>query len=249
MVKSYSELTLFQFSKLLELYKRTELSDIERQTEKLSILSGMSPEELMKIPIVDYKVMSREAQFIENTLPRVNRFVPRHYSLGGFKLVPTMRFDNMTLAQSRNIQLFSKGGIRNIAEFMSCLLVPKGMEYNVGYNISDVFEAIRDNLSVNETLTLFVYYWNHLKQALSTFLIYSKYRMKRASDEEKASLSESIHVLGENIRAMGNGEDFYTMFYIPDIRYRDGLMDETVESFLKQMASSPAAGSRRNYKS
>lgn len=231
MTNKYSELSLSQFARLVGLSKRTDLSDIDRQAQKLSILSGLSVEELMRIPIGEFKHYSIEAQFLERTLPQIHRFVPRYYKVGGFKLQPVVRFDKITTIQALDIANYSKDGIGKIIDFLSCLLVPKGMKYKEGYDIVEVRNAI-GTLSVEDALTLIVYYWDILKKALKSFLSYSKLTLNDIKDEDKRNeILNSVQILGDNIKAMGDGSEFYTLFYVPDVQRRESRLDEVVETF------------------
>ena len=83
----------------------------------------------------------------------------KSYPVGEFVLVPVTDMRKITTAQYIDFQTFSKDKEKNLVEMLSCFLVPRGCNYNDGYDILDVHRAIREEMSVAEVIALLAFFF------------------------------------------------------------------------------------------
>ena len=133
--------------------KDESLEEIDRQVKILSILSDMPEEEILHLPILKYKEMVVASRFLED-VDKSRHKAARLYIVGDWQLVPTLDYRKMETAQYVDFQTFAPMVETHMAELLSCLLVPVGCRYNEGYDILEVQQALKDNLSVTDALSL-----------------------------------------------------------------------------------------------
>ena len=143
MIDNYSDLPLGLYQRILALNDAEEDADLTI----VSLLSGLSEDSLLTMPLSEYTKLRDGASFLFfQPLPAVPKPV---YHIGGFDLVCTQMRD-LTTAQYIDFKEWGKVEGDSTAEWLSVLLVPKGKKYNDGYDIAEVLEAIKTELSVTE---------------------------------------------------------------------------------------------------
>jgi hypothetical protein len=71
---------------------------------------------------------------------------------------------------------------------LSCFLVPKGMDYNEGYDILDVHNAIKEEMSVAEVLALLAFFFGSWTRSINSTLSSSERMARRVKDKEKRQM-------------------------------------------------------------
>lgn len=170
-IDNYKSLPLGKYLDICQVCKDESLEEIERQVKILSILSDMSEEEILHLPIPKYKEMVVASRFLED-VDKNRHKAARLYIVGNWKLLPTMDYRKMETAQYVDFQTFAPMVETHMAELLSCLLVPVGCRYNEGYDILEVQQALKDNLSVTDALSLSAFfltrYRNLIKDSLNS---------------------------------------------------------------------------------
>ena len=152
-IDNYNRLTLGQYMEIQEISRDESLEDIDRQTRILSVLTGVAEEEILHLPIAEYKELVVKATFLN---PENINYHPvaRKYILGDFELIPTRDFRKLETCQYIDFQTYAPDLDNHLVEFLSVILVPKGHRYNDGYDIIEVQRAIREEMSVADGVTL-----------------------------------------------------------------------------------------------
>ena len=63
-IDNYNRLTLGQYMEIQEISRDESLEDIDRQTRILSVLTGVAEEEILHLPIAEYKELVVKATFL-----------------------------------------------------------------------------------------------------------------------------------------------------------------------------------------
>ena len=85
-----------------------------------------------------------------------------------------------------------------MAELLSCLLVPVGCRYNEGYDILEVHQALKDNLSVTDALSLSAFFLSKYKNLIKDSLNSCRQEVRTIKDKSRRSQME------ERIRSLEN---------------------------------------------
>ena len=172
-IDNYRKLPVGKYMEIVDLCN-TEMDEIDRRVKIIGILTGLTDDEVLNLPLPQFTEYSAAAKFLDDFCPdNLIPAVSRSYCIGGFVLLPVTDMRKITAAQYIDFQTFSKDKERNLVEMLSCFLVPRGMQYNDGYDIMDVHRAIREELSVAEVLALLAFFFKSWVTSIRDTLSYS----------------------------------------------------------------------------
>ena len=184
MITNYKSLPLGKYLDICQVCKDESLEEIDRQVKILSILSDMPEEEILHLPIPKYKEMVVASRFLED-VDKSRHKAARLYIVGDWQLVPTLDYRKMETAQYVDFQTFAPMVETHMAELLSCLLVPVGCRYNEGYDILEVQQALKDNLSVTDALSLSAFFLTRYRGLIKDSLNYCRQEIRAIKNESK----------------------------------------------------------------
>lgn len=152
-IDSYDKLTLGKYQEIQDIYADEGLDELDRQAQVLSVLTGISADEILHLPIGEYKELVSRASYLSPDRMAYHPVASR-YLLGGFELVPVRDYRKLETCQYYDFQTYAPLLEKYQAEFLSVILVPKGHRYNEGYDILEVQKAIREEMSVADAASL-----------------------------------------------------------------------------------------------
>ena len=189
-IDNYRDLPVGKYEEIVRLCNE-EMTEVDRKVAILSILTGKTEDEILKLPLPTFTEYSAKSRFLEHECPEnLIPGVSRSYHLGGFVLLPVTDIRKITAAQFIDFQEFSKQKETKMVEMLSCFLVPSGMDYGEGYDVLEVHQAIRDEMSVAEMLALIAFFFGKFIESSRRITTYS-IRMMRKKDPEKAKEMET----------------------------------------------------------
>ena len=204
-IDNYRKLPIGKYNEIVKLCE-TEMDEVDRKVRIVGILTGLTDDEVLALPLTDFTECCAKAKFID--LPCPETLIPsvsKSYPVGGFNLVPVTDMRKVTTAQYIDFLSFSKDKEHNIVEMLSCFLVPKGMDYNEGYDILDVHNAIKEEMSVAEVLAVLAFFFGSWTRSLHSTLSYSERMARRVKDKEKRQMMmERIAELRSTISGGGS---------------------------------------------
>lgn len=158
-IDNYRKLPIGKYQEIVRLCE-TEMDEVDRRVKVVAILSGLTEDEVLNLPLPQFTEYSAAARFLDDFCPdNLIPAVSRSYPIGGFVLLPVTDMRKITTAQYIDFQTFAKEKEKYFVEMLSCFLVPRGCSYNDGYDIVDVHNAIREELSVAEVLALLAFFF------------------------------------------------------------------------------------------
>lgn len=204
-IDNYRKLPIGKYNEIVKLCE-TEMNELDRKVRIVGILTGLTDDEVLALPLTDFTECCAKAKFID--LPCPETLIPsvsKSYPVGGFNLVPVTDMRKVTTAQYIDFLSFSKDKEHNIVEMLSCFLVPKGMDYNEGYDILDVHNAIKEEMSVAEVLAVLAFFFGSWTRSLHSTLSYSERTARRLKDKTKRQMMlERIAELRSTISGGGS---------------------------------------------
>lgn len=184
-VNNYRDLTMGKYFDILEVSRDNNLDELEKQVQIISLLSGKTTDEILDLPIGEYRDAVRQMAFLEHPSPDDKIRIARNYFKGGMELIPTTDFRKITTAQYIDFQNLTKLGEDKVVEVVSCFLVPKGCKYGKGYDIADVQKAIREEMTVAEVLALSAFFLRKFALLIHSSLSSCKVELKKLPKTEK----------------------------------------------------------------
>ena len=183
-IDNYNRLTLGQYMEIQAVSRQEGLDDLDKQVQILSILTGVAEDELLHLPIQEYKELVFKSGFLN---PENINYHPiaKKYILGKFELIPTRDFRKIETCQYIDFQTYAPDLDKYLVEFLSVILVPKGHRYNEGYDILEVQKAIREEMSVSDGVSLAGFFLTWCRKSIKDSLNYSKQEAMRIKDKTK----------------------------------------------------------------
>ena len=183
-IDNYNRLTLGQYMEIQEISRNESLEDIDKQVQILSILTGVAEDELLHLPIQEYKELVLKSQFLNPD--NINYHpIAKKYILGKFELIPCRDFRKIETCQYIDFQTYAPDLDKCLVEFLSVILVPKGHRYNEGYDILEVQKAIREEMSVSDGVSVAAFFLTWCRKSILDSLNYSKQEAMRIKDKTR----------------------------------------------------------------
>lgn len=170
MISSYKELPIGKYRKIMDLCRDESLSQFDMQMAVFSVLSDMSEDVLLDMPITEFQKIASAATFLEKDIPEPDGHkVAPVYRIGIWELIPDLDVSKLTTAQYVDFQMFCKED-GNIAQLLSCFLIPKGCKYGRGYDIAQVHEALEAELSIYDASVLTAFFLKKCQRSINGIL-------------------------------------------------------------------------------
>lgn len=183
MIDNYRNLPIGKYLEIVALSQDQSVDALTQQVKTIAILTGMTDEQVLALPIMEYKELAGKTIFLEKEYDG-KLMVAKSYRVGGFELIPVKDFTKIITAQYVDFQTFSKEEEKYLVETLSTLLVPKGKKYNEGYDMTDVHKAIRENLSVADVLSLYAFFLTLWVKLIKDFRTFSIEEIKNIADKD-----------------------------------------------------------------
>ena len=186
-IDNYNRLTIGQHMEILEISRNESLEDIDRQVQILSVLTGVAEDEILHLPIQEYKELVVKAEFLnpENLKNISVHQVAKKYLVGDFQLIPVTDFRKLETCQYIDFQTYAPDIDKYLVEFLSVILVPKGHRYNEGYDILEVQKAIREDMSVSDGISLVGFFFIWCRRSIQDSLNSCRQEAERIKDKTK----------------------------------------------------------------
>lgn len=183
-IDNYNRLTLGKYMEIQEISRNESLEDIDKQVQILSVLTDVAEEEILHLPITEYKELVVKSGFLD---PENIKYHPvaKKYILGKFELIPCRDFRKIETCQYIDFQTYAPDLDHHLVEFLSVILVPKGHRYNEGYDILEVQQAIRDEMSVSDGVSLAGFFLTWCRKSIKDSLNYSRQEAMGIKDKKK----------------------------------------------------------------
>ena len=204
-IDNYNKLNIGRYLEIQEVSQNESLEDIDRQVQILSILTGVAEEEILHLPITEYKELVARSAFL-NPDNISYRQVAKKYLVGGFELIPVKDFRKIETCQYIDFQTYAPDLDKHLVEFLSVILVPKGHRYNEGYDILEVQKAIREEMSVIDGVSIAGFFLTWCRKSIKDSLNYSKQEAMRIKDKTKREkILEKIREQERLLETSGDG--------------------------------------------
>lgn len=201
-IDNYRDLPIGKYMEICDLCD-AEMDDVDRRVAIVAILTGLTENEVLHLPLDKFASYARRTAFLEHECPEnMIPAIAKSYPVGDYVLIPANDIRKITTAQYVDFQTFSEDKEHRHVELLSVFLVPKGCDYNEGYDIYDVQDAIRREMSVAQVLSLLAFFfgkWFDLIKATRTSLRREAKRVKDPAKRE--ALMKEITRLEDSLTA------------------------------------------------
>ncbi len=198
-IDNYRDLPVGKYEEIVRLCNE-EMTEVDRKVAILAILTGKTEDEILHLPLPTFTAYSAKSRFLEHECPEnLIPGVSRSYHLGGFVLLPVTDIRKITAAQYIDFQTFAKEKETRMVEMLSCFLVPRGMDYNEGYDVLDVHTAIREEMSVAEMLALIAFFFGRFLKSTHRTLTYSMRHLRKKDPKMAKEMETKYKAMADSL--------------------------------------------------
>ena len=205
-IDNYRDLPVGKYEEIVRICEQ-EMTEVDRKVAILSVLTGKTEDEILHLPIPTFTEYSRRSRFLESECP--DNLIPavrKSYALGGFVLLPVTDIRKINAAQYIDFQTFSKEKEKRMVEMLSCFLVPRGCDYNEGYDVLEVHDAIRNEMSVAELLALVAFFFGRFLKSTRNTLTYSIRLLEKKNPEKAKEIQTMYRKLADSLTDGGGSQ-------------------------------------------
>ena len=193
-IDSYDKLPIGKYLQVLDTCRdipEDEIGALNAQIKRIAILADKSPNEILRLPITEYSSLVASSRFLESANTG-NNPIRKEYKLGEFTLVPTTDFRKISTAQYYDFQQLVRDVEKNLVALVSVFCIPKGKEYNEDYDIVAVHQAIRDEMSVADAMSLVGFFLTSLIVSTRNLRNCCRKEIRKLPKEERQRMTERM---------------------------------------------------------
>ena len=212
MINNYKDLTIAKFQELHSV-EWEGMEEIDMQVTMIAILNDMTEDEVLMLPLTEYSKLAAQTAFLQNP-PMPSRRTPNKIKINGREYVLVKDISEMSTGQYIDYnQYLTSGDIDKFLPYiLSCFLIPKGKKYG-DYNIDDIVNEIKENLSVEEALGISNFFMKRFRNSTEAMVLYLDWKMKRmqkkTKDETMKTKMEEARKALRSLRSLiKNGDGF-----------------------------------------
>lgn len=196
MIKSYSEMSIEKYYELRDNMSE-ELEPLDFQVRMISILSDMSEDDVLNLPLDKYAEYVVDMSFIDE-LPKPRNMFSSTLKINGVKYKLLKDVNNMTAGQYIDFQSYldNKLGVEYI---LSTILIPEGKSYGE-YDVAPVIEDIRKYLDIQTAVSIRFFFQKKLLNTIKRFLICLDWMMRNKKLPQEQQ--EQMRMVRKEIRQM-----------------------------------------------
>lgn len=145
--KSYSNMSINDYFRLRALIDELQDADSDELSLNLiAFLCGVDVDEVMKCKMFEIARLTNEIQWVLKPIKPGK--IPFYLKLNGKMYDIRLDMRKCTTQQYIDFTQYSRDREHFYKECLSCIIIPQGMEYNDGYDATEVAKIIGDNVSI-----------------------------------------------------------------------------------------------------
>lgn len=192
----YSNLPIGKYYEILDICE-SDLSKIEKDLAVIAVLLDVTEDEVYKLKPEEVYELQQQLKFLSKPAKDAKKkFKKLKIADKTYRIVS--KLDELNIGQYVDFQFnWNKDYLTNLPQILSIFLIPEGCKYNEGYDIVEVQQAIKDNLSIEAALNIAFFLRRKSVDLIKSRLLYcrlmlmmTKLRMK--DKKLKAQMKELI---------------------------------------------------------
>lgn len=184
MIDSYDKLTIGKYRELLSLEKE---DDMTYGIQILSILSDISEEDLMDMPLDEFSSMMAKTKFLYKEVEKLDyNKLGKTLTINGKKYEIIKSPKKMTAGQYIDYKAYisNENFLETLPYILTVFVIPQGHKYCDDYEAEDLAKELNDNLDIRTALCISDFFHHQSLLWIKSSLLYLKWTMKRTMKRE-----------------------------------------------------------------
>ena len=214
--KCWEDITVNVFEKLNKTIENAEVTGnkdvdlLNKQIAILSVLCDVDEDAIADLHTTEFSKLTSETDFLNET-PKKN--IINKITLNGKEYEIFLNIGNMTMSQYIDFQTLFPKRDKEFKRILSIFIIPKGCNYNEGYDIEQVINDIGEYMPItdaNNIMFFFALAYQSLTKVILTSLIKTmkKLRKKEKNKERVEQIEQAIMKIQEAQSSVKNGGGF-----------------------------------------
>lgn len=206
---TYYDLTIDKYLQIKEVLENAE-DDLDTQVAILCVLNECTEDEILDLPINEYKKKVVELNFLSEPLNPSPK-CPKTVTIQGEVYECVRDVKKFTAGEYIDYQnlIKSEDFYSVLHNILACFFIPKGKDYGKDYDIMEVAEKIKNNISIGLAMDVCFFFQKQSIRSINRMLDYlvltTKIQMRKTKDREtKAKLRMALEKIVE-LRDSFNG--------------------------------------------
>lgn len=194
MKTKWSDITIADYKKIVEISKREFDSELEKSVGYLSVLSSKPEGELWSLNILELKGLLNEITWLNSEFT-FNKHPFKNIMLNGEKYDVCVDITKFSVAQYADFQIYwdHRTDPDYMAKLMTIFIIPKGKKYNEGYDVVELAETLEQNLSITDYNSICFFFLLDLLNLTKAMALYSVWLTRKKKKDPK--MQENIEKL------------------------------------------------------
>ena len=199
---TYYDLTIDKYLQIKEVLSDID-DELNTQVALLCVLNECSEDEILDLPINEYKKKVSELSFLSHPLVPTAR-CPKTITIEGQVYEAVREVKKFTAGQYIDYQSLLKADdfYSVLPNVLACFFIPKGKDYGKDYDIMEVAEKIKYNVSIGLAMDVCFFFQMKSKRSINRMLDYlvlmTKIQMRKTDNREaKRKMKEVIAKMQE----------------------------------------------------
>lgn len=205
---TYYDLTIDKYLQIKEVLENAT-DELSTQVSLLAVLNECTEDELLDMPLEEYKRKVADLNFLSEPLvPHPN--CPKTITINKEVFEAVRDVKKFTAGQyiDYNSLLKSEDFYSVIPNILACFFIPKGKDYGKEYDIMEVAEKIKNNISIGFALDVCFFFQmqsvRSINSMLDSLVLMTKVQMFKTRDKEmKMKLKTALSKI-QQLRASFN---------------------------------------------
>lgn len=208
---TYYDLTIDKYLQLREVLSDAERDDLEIQAEMIAVMNECGVDDILDLPLDEYKKKVRDIDFLLEP-PAPSPKCPKTITIDGEVFEATREVKKFTAGQYIDFQnlIQSEDIYTVLPNILACFFTPKGKAYGKDYDIMEVADKIRNNVSVGLAMDVSFFFLKQsrrlINRTLDSLVLMTKMEMRKTKNKEmKEKMKEAIVKLEEMKASLSGG--------------------------------------------
>lgn len=193
---TYYDLTIDKYIQIREVFENIE-DELDTQVAVLSIINECTEDELLDLPLAEYHKKVADLAFLsEPFVPRPN--CPKSITIDKEVYEAVRDIKKFTAGEyiDYNSLIKSEDFYSVLPNILACFFIPKGKDYGKGYDIMEVAEKIRYNVSIGLAMDVCFFFQKRSISSINNMLdclaLMTKREMKKMDKETKEKAKTAL---------------------------------------------------------
>lgn len=186
---TYYDLTIDKYLQIKEVLTEHTGDDLEIQVALLSVLNECGEDELLDLPLSEYQKKVADLAFLSEPLDPKPQ-CPKNITIAGEEYEVVRDIKRFTAGEYIDYQSLVKSDdfYSVIPNVLACFFIPKGKNYGRDYDIMEVAEKIKNNVSIGLALDVCFFFQmqsiRSINSTLDSLALMTKMQIWKAKDKE-----------------------------------------------------------------